>query len=316
MRIEPHGFDQVSVRYGSGHEIPLDQAFGPFIAANAVRDKPRSEPELRQVGLSANLQRPDQHVERGIARPDRARRLDPSHHPGIGPASFRLELRQRLDRRELRRPGDRSAREDRLQHINRAYPLAQRRRDSRYHLVKRRKALDHEQIGHRDRTGFRHSRQIVAKQIDDHQIFRALFGVALQSRDRDKVGGIVRAPRRRSLHRPGLDRAFADGEELLGRKRQQPAAGMTQYSAPPRRRLRAQSGVDRKGITRHRHVAAKGQIHLIKIAREKMLANLVGGGQIIAALDPRFGFADPASRRIGQPSGRIDGLKPVEQPEP
>ena len=39
-RIEPHRLDQIKLLGVAPHEIPLQQALGPFIAWDAVDDKP------------------------------------------------------------------------------------------------------------------------------------------------------------------------------------------------------------------------------------------------------------------------------------
>ena len=56
MRVEPHRFDKVGGRRGSAHELSLDQALGPFITCYAVDDKPRSEPEPRDLRILAPIQ--------------------------------------------------------------------------------------------------------------------------------------------------------------------------------------------------------------------------------------------------------------------
>ena len=47
--------------------------------------------------------------------------------------------------------------------------------------------FDLEQVGDRDRSGPRHPRQIVAQQVDDHQIFGALLGIFGKPPRRDRV---------------------------------------------------------------------------------------------------------------------------------
>ena len=150
MRVEPHRLDQVEVLALPSHEIPLQQALGPFIACHAIDDKPRSQAKPRALGPLWPFESPDQDIERRVAGLAVAMRLDPPHRPGISPARLGLEQAQRLDRGDLGRAGDRPAWKDRPQHLDRVDPVAERRGDPADHLVKRRKMLDREQVGHRD----------------------------------------------------------------------------------------------------------------------------------------------------------------------
>ena len=310
MRIEPHRLDQVEHLAFPFHEGSLEQALGPFIAWLAVHDKPRSEPEPGASRPARPLQGADQHVEGSIAA-----RLDPPHRPGVSPARLAFEPPQRLDRGDLGGPGDRSARKDRRQHIDRVEPVPETRANPADHLVKRRIRLDLEQLGHLDAPCLRHTRQIVAHQIDDHQIFRALLGIGRKRRHLGGIGHQVGVARRGALHRPGFDHAVADGEELFGRQRQDVALAIDDHPAPSGRRRAPQPRVQRQRIARHRDIAAKGQIGLIVIPREQMLAHFARRRFIGRALDPRARGPGERSVGRGEQVGEIRDVKSVVQAE-
>ena len=158
-------------------------------------------------------------------------------------------------------------------------------------------------------------RQVVAHQIDDHQIFGALLGVRRQLCLLGGVGGGIGAARRGALHRLGLDSAVADREELLGRQREDRPLVVDDHSAPPRPRRAPQPRVQRQRIARHRHIAAKGQIGLVIIPREQMLAHLLHRRLIDRALDPRARGGGEGAVGRGQQRGKIRGLEPVVEPE-
>ena len=282
LRVEPHRLDQVELLAFTVHEGSLEQALGPFIAWLAVHDKPRSEPQPRGRRPVPPFERANEDVERGIPA-----RLDPAHRSRIGAARLGLELAQGLDRGDLGRPGDRPAREDRRQNVDRVEAIAEPRGDPADHLVERREALDREQLGHLDAARLRDPREVVAHQVDDHQILGALLGVCGQRRRFGGIGGGLGPSRRGALHRLGLDHALADGEELLGRQRQDRALVVDDHPAPACPRRAPQPRVERQRVARHRDVAAEGQIGLVIIPREQLLAHLPHGSFIGRALDPR-----------------------------
>ena len=77
-------------------------------------------------------------------------------------------------------------------------------------------AFDRKKIGHRNRTGDRDSRQIVAQQINNHQIFGTLFGVVRQAMRKGCVFRHIAAARRGALHRFGGDLASLQRKEKFG----------------------------------------------------------------------------------------------------
>ncbi len=79
-------------------------------------------------------------------------------------------------------------------------------------------AFDREQGRHRHRSGIGDARQIVAHQIDDHQVFGALFGVGGKRLRRFKVRCRIGQAPRGALHRPADELTSCQCEEQFGRQ--------------------------------------------------------------------------------------------------
>ena len=95
--------------------------------------------------------------------------------------------------------------------------LRQARCNVGHKLVDGREAFDPEQFGHRNRPRRRHARQVVADQVDDHQIFGALFrGLQASIRERRERDERIR---RYARKRPP--------------RRKPPAAGIAAPAVPP-----------------------------------------------------------------------------------
>ena len=187
LAVEPHRFNEVERRAGSGHEIPLEQALGPFLCHLAVDDKPRAKPDPCSAGVAvAKLEGADEDVERGVAIG-----VEPAHRPGVGAARFGLEPAQRGDRGNLGRAGDRSARKQCLDDVDRVEARAEGGGDVGHHLVERGIGFDREQAGHGDAAGLGDAGQVVAEEVDDHEVFGALLGVGGEGVGGGAVRGLV-----------------------------------------------------------------------------------------------------------------------------
>lgn len=61
-----------------------------------------------------------------------------------------------------------------------------------------------EQAGHFDRSGLADARHIIAKQIDDHQVFSAVFWVVRKKIPAGAIFDRIVVPRLGAFHRTGL----------------------------------------------------------------------------------------------------------------
>ena len=121
-------------------------------------------------------------------------------------AADRLEARDVIDRGDLRRAGDRPAREGRGQDLRQPDARAQTaldRRDEMRHAGKL--VLDH-QLGPANRADPADAREIVAFEIDDHHVLGSVLRV---------VDVLARRPGALDRHRP--QPVAAAGEKELGR---------------------------------------------------------------------------------------------------
>ena len=107
-------------------------------------------------------------------------------------------------------------------------------------------------------------RQIVAKQVDDHQIFGPLLRIVAQGRR-------VAAARRRPLHRASRHLALLQGEKGFGRKAEHPMLSRKDQGAMTGAGTRSECGIKRAGVADKGHVALEGEIGLIDVAGYNML---------------------------------------------
>ena len=148
------------------------------------------------------------------------RSVEVAEGAGVDAASHRLEGREEPHRRELRRAGHRARREGGAEQID-----ASRRRaagpppstPSGGPSRRTRRA----QLGHRDAPGGADPPEVVAHEVDDHQVLGAvLLGRGERARRaRGRAPGSSRA-RPRPLDRAALDAAVrVEAQEALGRRR-------------------------------------------------------------------------------------------------
>src|SRR5690606_6794790 len=93
----------------------------------------------------------------------------------IDPAAARLEPGQDRYGRALWRPGHRAGREAGADDIDRVEPFADLPAHGRDELMDLGVGFDVEQCRHLDGADLAYPREVVAHQVDDHDVFRALL---------------------------------------------------------------------------------------------------------------------------------------------
>ncbi|MNF83630.1 hypothetical protein D3C84_659550 [compost metagenome] len=81
-------------------------------------------------------------------------------------------------------------------------------------------AFQAEQLRHPDRTGAAGAPKIVAQQVDDHQVFRAILGAGQEFGGVRRVFGGCEASGARAFDRAGFNVTLADFDEALRRQTQ------------------------------------------------------------------------------------------------
>ncbi len=129
-------------------------------------------------------------------------------------------------------------------------------------------AFQAEQLRHPHRANAAGAAQVVAQQVDNHQVFRPVLGAGQQ------LGGVgcVFAGRCSAgpgaLDRPGFHMAFADLDEAFGRQAQHRAAiGQALETGKRRRARRPQRLVSGPGIALAGRAKALGKIDLVAVTR-------------------------------------------------
>ena len=105
-----------------------------------------------------------------------------------------------------------------------ANPAAQRAADRRCHLQQRGVTLDREEAVDADAAGGADAAEVVAQQVDDHDVLAAVLLVVVEGERGEGVFGGVEAARPGALHGARHDLAVAHAEEKLRREREDGAA--------------------------------------------------------------------------------------------
>jgi len=131
--------------------------------------------------------------------------------------------------------------------------------------VYRRIALDIEQGVDPHRTGRGDDAEVVAHQIDDHQIFGPLLGSVAQRLRRRTVGTRFRSARGCPFHGPHEDFSPSAGEEEFRRSRENAPVAGVEPGAKRSLLARGQPAIERERIARDGKTLPQGVIDLIGI---------------------------------------------------
>src|SRR6266545_7393133 len=151
------------------------------------------------------------------ARVERAVRQCVSDGAAVDAAPVALELRDDLHRANLRRAGDGSRGKARAQEVERRDPVAQFAGDLRDEVRDVREALRLEETLDADRPRPAHARQVIASEVDEHHVLRAVL-LGTQERFRVALSRCDRAGNRVQLRARSL--TFDDGLRRRADERQ------------------------------------------------------------------------------------------------
>ena len=201
---------------------------------------------------------------------------DPPERPGVHAPRRLLDLLDDLHRAPLGRPGHRAGREERPQRPDRRDVLAEPAADGRDELVHRLVGLDVHQHRHLDRADLADHPDVVAEEVDDHQVLGAVLGVAGEPDPQRLVLLVGGAAGRGALDRLGLDGAVRGHQGVALRARaQQPRPGALDVvlEAPGVRRgvEVAEPEVGRDRVEVGLGAEPVGQVDLVGVARPQVL---------------------------------------------
>ena len=320
FRGEAHRLDQIASGGVETHETPFDQALAPFGQCLTIRDDGRADPQHRLAAPVFARRQPqgaDCHIERGIASG-----IDPANGAAIRPARIAFHRIDQFHRPDLGRAGDRTAREQRTQQVCRAAPRLQPRPHRGDHLVDRGIAFDRKGPVHLDAARLGHAGQVVAHQVDDHQVLGPVLDRGGELLRQPRVFRAVAAARARALHRFDQRRPVARGKEQLWREAEQPVRAIEHDPAITRARSGPDRGIERQRITPERTRERKGQVGLINVPRRNRVLHRAEHPGIAAGRDLRLDRADLGKPRLGMGGQPVrhgigrDGLEAVERAEP
>ena len=269
--IHAHGLEQFEVVVQARQKARFQLALGVFIVGLAVVDD--AGPHAHFGGAHAvmfGLQRDgtDRHRHAKVADGHAVgRRVKPADRPRINPARRAFQLADDFHGAALGRAGDRAARVEGGEDVGQRHVRAQAGTHGGRHLQHAAVTAHVEQGGRVDAAGDGDATEVVAQQVDDHQVFGAVFRVLRQGGGAFGVDGFTLAGRRGALHRPRQQLAARVAHEQFGRQRHHRAAVRQGDQGAIRHRLaRAQAGVQVEQGAEGVEAQAVGKIDLVGVA--------------------------------------------------
>ena len=179
-------------------------------------------------------------------------------------------------------------------------------------------ALDRHELGDAHGARGRHAADVVAQEVDEHEVLRALLGVAGQFARPGEIRRLVRAARARARDRPGSDAPGVDRDEQLRRAARERGARQPREPHVGRRVAGAHGLVGRERIDR-RDFEPRREVDLVGVARGDVSLRTFHGPHergLVEGRAPRRGRCgrrgtDGRSRgRRGAEPIRGEGLRP------
>ncbi|EHM52743.1 hypothetical protein HMPREF9080_02153 [Cardiobacterium valvarum F0432] len=122
--------------------------------------------------------------------------------------------------------------------------------------------------------GLGEAAQIVTQQVNNHQVFGAVFGVGGEGGSCRRVHGIVACCGRSALHRQGVQQAAVAGEVEFGREAEGVAVvGMPGIGGVRRGLAGAQAAVEGGGLAVGCAMQADGVVDLVAVARAQFFVD-------------------------------------------
>ncbi len=161
--------------------------------------------------------------------------------------------------------------------------------------------FDLEQFGHMDRAWQGHAADIVAQQIDDHQILSPVLFVAGQEVSATGILGHIFAAGLGPLHRSGLDApGFICAKEQFGRAAEQVGQSLLLNQRAVANGLTAGQGrVKRRAVPFDRQIDWEGQIGLINVPGPDGVMHGLKRPTVSRLIPTRLELGN-AARRFGQ----------------
>ena len=188
------------------------------------------------------------------------------------------------------------------------------------------RSLEPAQPRHADAAGPADAPEVVAQDVHDHHVLGAVLGARQQLAGERPVAGGVAAARAGALDRiRGHDAVPVDGEERLGRRRQErprPAGQRARTEVDERREQRRVAGpqppVEVPRVAVERRLEPAGEVGLVQVAIGDVLADALDARHVGAPVETRAerqAVARPGTGRAGC-SGRAGepGMDLVETP--
>ena len=257
-------------------KLRLQEAFGIFGVLLRVGNNTPANPHFaapaRQHG------RADRHVELAFTGG-----RDRANGARVDTARLLLHFADKLHGPDLGRPGDGPAREQGTEHVGQLHVRAQFGSDARRHLVNRAIGLDGEEVRHLHRPDPRHPREIVAQEIDDHEIFRTLLFVhgepSLEARILAR-----RAPSRgRALHGTCGELLALTPEKQLGREREHGDIRRFDQCAIGNQLPAPQGRIERDRVALEVEQIFLREVDLVDVARRDVVLNGSEGAAVFLA---------------------------------
>ena len=310
---QQQGFAQGKVgrrQWGCVQEAQFELCFGifgfclrgPGNAAAGATAHMAALPGWRSIGLGVcNLgmcNGANGYVEQGAIF------VDEAHGSAIHAARLRLGSRDFLHGHMLGRAGDGAAGKQRLQHLGQAGAGPGGGLHGAGHLPQGGVRLGVQQLRHVHAAGLRNAPQVVAQQINDHDVFGTFFGAGLQRLGLGGIGLGRGAARGGAFHGAGGDGtgAAVPVEKQFGRERQDAVVAKIQKRTVAALLALAQGLVIQPGrkVRVGRRIGPQGVIDLVQVAGGNGGPQAIDFGYVIGL---RFGKLPLRGLRAGGAGG-------------
>ena len=236
--------------------------------------------------------------------------------PRVDPAHRRLQLVDDLERADLRRAADRTARQHRAQRRVEAHAAPPARRHRRGQVMHVRVRLQLRELRHGHAARLRDPPEVVAFEVDDHHVLRGVLGARAQLGGQAGVLDGVATARARALDRPRLQPVAVDQQQPLRRRRQHLDAsvrpgGRIEVGGEWRRAGAPQPPVGLEAGHRQRCAEALREVDLVDVAGGDVAPRRLGALQVLVTLHVRLEAREAPRRRFafGRRAGILDALE-------
>ena len=276
--VEEEGFDELEGEVGSGEEAGFEEGFAVFVGGDGVGDDATA---YAHVGLVVVK---DEGAD-GYAEGGGAVGSDVADGTGVDAAGVGFELADDLHSADLGSSGDGAAGEEGGEDVVEGGAGAEGGGDGGGHLVEGLVALDGEEVVDVDGAGERDAAEVVAEEVDDHDVLGAVLFVVLEREGDGVVFDEVEAAGHGALHGAGGDFVGVEVEEEFGGEREDVVGAEVEKGGVGYGLLRRECGEEGGGREGCGEGDGVGEVDLVGVAGGDVGFDFFDGGEVVGGGD-------------------------------